>query len=112
MKKLLNIVILFFALTLSLLIEHGVIQQQPIETINYFQATKKETVTLVSNNLFNGEINSYQQKSDHNSVGSTPLILSYHPFNNDFNKNKTLLNGCFIHNLSTDNRKIHPIRAP
>ena len=103
---------IFFALAVSLLLEPSVIQEQPIDVINYFQGAKKESVELVSNNLFNSEITSYQQKGDQNISGSTPLVLSYQPLNNTFNKKQTQLNGCFIHNLSTDNKKVHPIRAP
>ena len=112
MKRLFHIVMLFFALAISFLLEPSAIQAQPIDTIGTIQGVQKETVVLVSNNIFNGEITSNQQKNDQNFSGSVPLVLAYQPVNNLFDKNKTQLNGCFIHNLSTDKQKVHQIRAP
>ena len=112
MKKLFHIVILFFTLALTLLLGANEIQAQTIESTGYVQNIKHESVVLISDNLLNGEISSLEQKKEQSSSSSTPMILALDTVNNIFNKNKTLLNGKFIHNLSTDNSKVHPIRAP
>lgn len=112
MKKLFYIVMLFFTLALSLLLGSDTLHNQSFESINYFQNIEKESVVLVSNNLFNGEISSYQQKKEQNYSGSTPVILLSQTIDSLFNKNKSHLIGCFIHNLSANNQEIHPIRAP
>ena len=112
MKRLFYIVILFFALTLSLLVEQRGVQAQPIYSGGSIQNVKKETVILVSNNILNGEITSYQQKKNTNFSGITNLLANYLPVNNLFDHNKPILDGCFIHNYSTNKEKTHQIRAP
>ena len=112
MKRLFKIVIIFFALALSLLFEPGKIQVQTIDSVGYIQSVKNESVVLVSNNIFNGEINSYQEEENQNFSGNSPLLVSYLSKKENFSKNKAHVNGCFIHNLSANNQKIHQIRAP
>ena len=112
MKKLFHIVILFFTLALTLLLGANEIQAQTFESTGYVQNIKHESVVLISDNLLNGEISSLEKKKEQSSSSSTPMILALDTINNIFDKNKTLLNGKFIHNLSTDNSKVHPIRAP
>ena len=112
MKKLFHIVILFFTLALTLLLGANEIQAQTFESTGYVQNIKHESVVLISDNLLNGEISSLEKKKEQSSSSSTPMILALDTVNNIFDKNKTLLNGKFIHNLSTDNSKVHPIRAP
>lgn len=112
MKKLFHIVILCFTLALTLLLGANEIQAQTFESTGYVQNIKHESVVLISDNLLNGEISSLEKKKEQSSSSSTPMILALDTINNIFDKNKTLLNGKFIHNLSTNNSKVHPIRAP
>ena len=112
MKRLFHITMIFFSLALFFLLGQYEPYSQQIESISAIQNAKKETVVLISNNIFNGEFLSSEQKNGENFSGTTPLISTYQPLENLFNKNKTQLSGCFIHNLSTDKEKVHPIRAP
>ena len=112
MKRLFNIVMMFIALALSLLIEPNAIQAQPIDSIGYIQNVKQETVVLASNSLLGGEIYSNQEEENQNFSGNSPLLVSYVSKKEFFSKNKTHLYGCFIHNLSTDKQKVQQIRAP
>ena len=102
---------IFFALAMSLLLEPQTLQAQPVDAVGYIQNVKTETVVLVSNNILSGEISSYQEENPQNYLGSSPLVINLE--NNQFlyNKNKTQLIGCFIHNLSTNNQKVQQIRA-
>ena len=103
---------IFFALATVLLLMPTSIQTQPTDNCGYIQNIKAETVTLLSNNLLNTEISSSEDLNEQIFSGSTPLILTYQSNENLFNQNKTQSNGNFIHNLSTDNPKVHSIRAP
>ena len=77
MKRLFNIVMMFIALALSLLIEPNAIQAQPIDSIGYIQNVKQETVVLASNSLLGGEIYSNQEEENQNFSGNSPLLVSY-----------------------------------
>ena len=112
MKRIFNIAVIFFTLAISFLLESNTLQTQHIGSTGYIQNIKNETVVLVANNVLRGEITSYQEKSDQNFSSSTPLALTYQINQDLLNKNITQLNGCFIHNLSTNKQKVHPIRAP
>lgn len=97
---------------MTLLLEPSILQAQPIDDVGYIQNVKQETVVLASNTLQGGEIYSNQEENFSNYYGTTPCVVFNYSKNNLFNKNITHLNGCFIHNLSTNNQKVHPIRAP
>lgn len=112
MKRIFNIFIIFFALALSLLLESNALQTQQIDSIGYIQNVKTETVVLASNSLLEGEIYSNQDEGSPNYSGNSPFVVSFVHKNTNIDNNKTQLNGCFIHNLSTNNQKVHPIRAP
>lgn len=112
MKRIFNLVLVFFALALSLVFEPNALQTQSIDTIDYIQNVKTETVVLASNNLLGGEIYSNQEEEFQNFSGNSPLVISFISKDTYFDKNKTQLNGCFIHNLSTNKQKVHLIRAP
>jgi hypothetical protein len=112
MKRIFNLVMMFFALAITFLLEPNALQAQPVDTICYLQNTKSETVVLASNSILGGEIYSNQEEDAPNISGGSPFLVSHVSKKADFNKNKALLNKSFIHNLSTDNKKVHPIRAP
>ena len=112
MKRLFKIFLFFFALALTLLLEPSSLQNSNIDITGSIQKVKNETVVLVSNNMLGGEITSYQEKNDTNFSNSTSLVINYQNFDNLLSKNQAQLNGCFIHNLSTDKEKVHQIRAP
>lgn len=112
MKRLLSIITLFFALAFSFMLESCALHSQPIDTIGYIQNVKTETVVLVSNNILGGEISSYQEENSSNYLGNSPVILSFISDNTLLDKTKSHLNGCFIHNLSTNKEKVNQIRAP
>ncbi|MBO5738785.1 hypothetical protein J6R97_05545 [bacterium] len=112
MRGLFKIVLLFFTLATLFLLEPNNLHSSSIEFEGFISRVKKESVVFVSNNIFNGEIHSNQQKDNQNTIGSTPLVLAYQSFGSSISKNITQLNGCFIHNLSTDKQKVHQIRAP
>ena len=111
MKRILNLLFIFFALALSFVLVPNSFHNQPIESIGYIQNVKSETVVLASNNLLGSEI--YSQQDEAPSIsGCSPCLISYVSKKGILDKNKALLKGSFIHNLSTDNQKVHPIRAP
>ena len=101
-----------FTLAISLLLGPSEIENQTLNSTGNIQNIKTETVVLVSNNLLNGEISSSEEKNNQNYSGSSLSILAYKTNNNLFNKDKTLSNGDFIHNISTSKQKVHQIRAP
>ena len=103
---------IFFALAISFLLEPNALHNQPVDTISYLQNTNSETVVLASNSILDGEIYSNQEEELPSFSGCSPFLVSYVSKKADFNKNKTHLYGSFIHNLSTNNKKIHQIRAP
>lgn len=103
---------IFIALTIFSLLRSTDLEVQAVNSINYIRNIQKERVVLVSNNIFNGEISSYQEKNNQDFSNSTPLTLSYLSTDNLKNQNSTFLKGYFIHNLSTNKLKVHQIRAP
>ena len=111
MKRIFKFFILFFALAMTLLLEPNALQTESVDSIGYIQNVKSETVVLVSNNLLGSEIYSQQDEAP-NISGCSPCLISYVSKKDILEKNKTQINGCFIHNLSTDKQKVHPIRAP
>lgn len=112
MKSLFKLFIIFFSLAITLLLESYALPTQAVDTTGYIQNVKNETVVLVSNNILNCEISSAQEENNQNFSTLSPLIIAYFLKDNLFTKTTTQLNGSFIHNLSTDNKKVHPIRAP
>ena len=112
MKKLLYMIMIFIALTIFSLLRSTDLEVQAVNSIDYIRNIPKETVVLVSNNIFNGEISSYQEKNNQDFSNSTPLTLSYLSTDNLKNQNSTFLKGYFIHNLSTNKLEVHQIRAP
>lgn len=112
MKRFFHIAVLFFTLALSLMLGSLSLQAQPIESIGYVQNVKAETLVLASNNLLAGEIYSNQEEEIPNYSGNSHVVFSFASSKANFDKNKTQLNGCFIHNLSTNKQKVHQIRAP
>lgn len=87
-------------------------QIKEIQTEPFIQAVADENVVLVSNSLYRGEINSYQEENSQNVFGNTPQVIVFDVTNNDFVKNNTHIYGSFIHNLSANKQKVQQIRAP
>ena len=112
MKRIFNLVMIFFALAISFLLKPNALHAQPVDTISYLQNTKSEAVVLASNSILDGGIYSKQEEESPNFSGGSPFLVSYVLKKTDYSKNKTYLKGSFIHNLSTNNKKIHQIRAP
>ena len=85
---------------------------QPVDITGSIQNIKTETVVLVSNNMLGGEIVSSDEKNTNNYIGSSTLVAETAQEQNLFNHNIIHFCGRFIHNLSTNNQKVHQIRAP
>ena len=112
MKRILKTLMFFITLVISLLVLPISFDSQQLETNGYIQEVKQETIVLVSNNILGGEISSYQEENSSNYLGNSPFTIAFESKKSLFNKNITQLDGCFIHNLSTNLKKIQPIRAP
>lgn len=112
MKRFFQICIFFFAFALTFFFGPNELQVHEFDNVGYIQSVKKESVVLVSNNFFNGEINTNQQKKNQDFSNSIPIVLTYNSGDSLFNKGIALTKGCFIHNLSTNKTKVHQIRAP
>ena len=112
MKRLFGIVIIFFALAISLLIGSNEQQASSVNTADCIQKVQVENVVLASSNMPNGEISVGQQKEGSDFSGSTPFALTYQSVNDFSNKTKTQSNGYSIHNISTNKQKTRQIRAP
>ncbi len=67
---------------------------------------------LISNNFRNCEIYSSQQEGVLNFSGNTPQVVTINFEDNFYIKNNTVVNGSFIHNLSTNLEKEIQTRAP
>ena len=112
MKSLIKLLIIFFALAFSFLLEPSSLQAKPIDSIGSIQRPKTESVVLVSNLLYGGEVYSNNEENSQVYSGSSPVATSHLVLKDSLAKNITQLNGCFIHNLSTDKQKVQQIRAP
>lgn len=103
---------IFLIMAISLVIEPSDLQAKEFYPEASIQAIAKETVEIVANNFYGGEICSYQEENNQNSSGSSPQIISFLLNNSLLLANKTQFNGCFIHNLSTNLKEVQQIRAP
>lgn len=113
MKSIFKLFLVFFSLAMALLLDHSALQINDYTLLSgAISHPEQETCVLVSNNIFNGEIRGVEEEILFSGVGSSTFVASSSFNKNAFNKNKTQLYGCFIHNLSTDNQKVHQIRAP
>lgn len=112
MKKIFNMLMIIFAMAISLLIEPTSFDTQAYDIDAYIQSPSKEEVVLVSNNVMSGEVRSTQEEDSPTFLGHSPFVLSFSSDLLFLSKNKTHLNGCFIHNLSTNSKKVQSIRAP
>lgn len=112
MRDFLKLALLFLAFMATMFIEPTFAIPENTQTNNYIQSTQTETVELVANNILNGEISSWQENDSPNCLGSTHELLANSFKKNIFTKNNPLLRGRFIHNLSTNIKEIHQIRAP
>ena len=112
MKNLFKLLFIIFSLVIFLFLEPPVLQAQQIDTTGYIQGYNKETVVLISNNFLNSQISSYEENNSQNFSGTSPLVINFEPYKDIYAKNIVPLKRSFIHNLSTDKQKVHPIRAP
>lgn len=112
MKRLFGIIIVFLALAISLLFGSNDQTPQSVHTVDYIQKVATEDVVLISRNIQNSEISTYQQKDNSDFSNSMPFALSYQSEDDLYNKTKTQSNGYSIHNISTNKQKTRQIRAP
>ena len=83
-----------------------------IQPSSYIQNTGYGTLELVSNTLRGGEVFASQQEENQNSLFVSPEATLATFKNNSYIKNNSVLNGSFIHNLSTNTKQSQHIRAP
>lgn len=112
MKKLLGIIILFFTLAFSLLLESNANQAPIIQTSGSIQTIQKESFDFIANNILDRKTSTYEEKNTKEISTSTPLALSANQTNCLLGSDRANYIGCFIQNLSTEKQKIHQIRAP
>ena len=103
---------IFVVMVLSFWMEPMDLYAQPVDVTGSIQNVKAETVSLVSNNLASGEIIASEGENTTNSLGFSPATVALNLDDNFSLKSTAHLNGSFIHNLSTNNKKVHQIRAP
>ena len=112
MKSFLKLIMIFIVMVLSFWMEPTDLYAQSVDLTGSIQNIKAETVSLVSNNLVSGEIVASEGENTTNSLGFSPVIVSFNLDDNFFLKSTAHLNESFIHNLSTNKQKVHQIRAP
>ncbi len=112
MKRLLGIIILFFTLAFSLLLESNANQAPTLQTSDTIQTISQESFDFVANNILDTKTSSYEEKNTKEISNSTPLALSANQTNCLQGADRAQYIGCFIQNLSTEKQKIHQIRAP
>ena len=112
MKSFLKLIMIFIVMVLSFWMEPMDLYAQSVDLTGSIQDVKAETVSLVSNNLVSGEVIASEQENTTNSLGFSPVIVSFNLDDNFFLKSAAHLNGSFIHNLSINKQKVHQIRAP
>lgn len=112
MRGIFRSLISFLVLVYVFLLGSSSIHASTADISAYIAHPDKEAVVLVSNNYFEGEIRKSQDDTNSNLACLSAVALFNLNPNNLWIKNTTLLRGCFIHNLSTDNRNVHNIRAP
>lgn len=103
---------IFLAMVLSFLIEPQTFHVEEIQPFSYVQSSGYETLELVSNSLRGGEVFASQQEENNNGSLNAPEALLVVFKNNSNIKNSSVLNGSFIHNLSTNLKDTPNIRAP
>lgn len=112
MMRILKTFLFFITMVISLILLPTDLHSQQLDTKGYIQEIKQETIVLASNNILGGEVSSYQEENSSNFKGGSPYTLTFESNQNLFNKNKALLNGYFVHNLSANKLKVQCIRAP
>ncbi len=111
MRKLFGIVIIFFALAFSLLLNSDANQAPIIYTSDSIQV-KKEAVDFVSNNALDSKVSSYKAKKNNKYSNLTPLALSYCNTECLQKADRAQDIACNIQYLSGEKQKINQIRAP
>ena len=112
MKSFFKLIMIFIVMVLSFWMEQTDLYAQSVDLTGSIQNVKYETVSLVSNNLMGGEIVALKGENTTNSLGFSPVIVSFNLDDNSFLKSTAHFNGSFIHNLSANKQKVHQIRAP
>ena len=112
MKSFVKLLFIIFTMVMSFTITPSELYSNNIQPIGYIQTIPNETVEIVSNNILNSEIYSNNEENNQNFSTNSTNIISFNQRDNIFSKNKTHFNGSFIHNLSTNNKKVQQIRAP
>ena len=112
MKSFIKLAFMSLVMVLSFMIEPQAFHVEEIQPFSYVQASGYETLELISNNLSSGEIFASQQEENQSSLLTSPEATEVVFKNNLFIDNKSVLNGRFIHNLSTNSKENQNIRAP
>lgn len=112
MKSFFKTFFIIITLAISFLILPNNINTQESFENSFINNITQESVDLVSNNLYNAEITATQEENSQQSSGNSNQIVAFHTERNLLKDSTTLCNGEFIHNLSTNIRKVQPIRAP
>lgn len=112
MKSFFKFLTVIFMLAMSLLAKPSALQAQPVDLTGYVKNIETETVVLVSNNIFGGEICASQEDNNANSCGTEPLILEFLSRKDFLTDSNSRLYEKSIHNLSTNLKDIQQIRAP
>lgn len=99
-------------MAISFMVKPPTLHAQDIQINGYIQNHTNNSMEIVTNNFFGGEIYSNQEENNQNILSYSPQALASITDKNFFLKNKSHLNGCFIHNLSTNKQKVQQIRAP
>ena len=112
MKSFMKLFFIFIVMVLSFIIEPQILHTKDLQTVNYIQNNRPESVEIISNNLFDGEIYNFQEKNSSNFSGNTPQVLVFNKNYDNLIKNNTQFTGSFIHTLSTNLKEVQQIRAP
>ena len=112
MKSFIKLLMIIFVMTISFFNEPSALYAQTVDIDGSIKNIKTETITLVSNNLLGGEVFSSEEENTTNYIGSS-TFTAYSTVNNNLStQNLFYLDESFIHNLSTNTKKVHQIRAP
>ena len=103
---------IFIAMVLSFTIEPQSFHVEEIQPYSYVQNSSYETLEIVSNTLRSGQVFASQEEENNNSfINSPDAVLTV--FKNNTNiKNNSVINGSFIHKLSTNLKETPNIRSP
>lgn len=112
MKSILKVLFIFLAFVVSLALEPLDLHAQEISSFGYIQKSPYESLEVVSNNIFGEGYFTAQDKNNNTSLDNTHYCASILFKKNTNIENNSLIYRVFIHNLSTNSKKVQSIRAP